>query len=330
MGVDVPFDSSVDSLVDLPAVVPVATQRGVRLLAQGLPGLAEPLDPQALAAVHPLWASDVAALGPWRLEQGLAWTPVSQAAASVDAPAGADIWVCGPCASTMDVARKLLTRGWLGAAGQAWGSVVAPVQTSGRGQLRRIWLSAPGNLQATVVMPPAPGLWNDLRPLVLGHLLAEALEGVCNGVRVKWPNDLLLNDRKIGGILVEERPGSILAGLGLNLAWAPREEDLRAGHCVAAGAFPALPGVSGILGLWRMLVNRLETGYVNALETFTPSEFLMIFQSRLAWMGRRVLVCEGASVRYEARIRGVSGQGELVLDRDGREILLLAGDVTPL
>ena len=327
-------DAPVDPASAATPAAPAAETRRVRLLARGLPGLAEPLDPQALAAVHPLWAADVAALEPWRLEQGLAWTPTRQASASADAPveapAGADIWVCGPCASTMDVARELVARGWLGAGGRAWGSVVAPVQTGGRGQLRRTWLTAPGNLQATVAMPLAVGLWNDLRPLVLGHLLAEALEGVCSGVRVKWPNDLLLDDRKIGGMLVEERPGSILAGLGLNLAWAPREEDLRDGHCVAAGAFPALNGVSGILGLWRMLVNRLETGYVNALETFTPGEFLMIFQSRLAWMGRRVLVCEGASVRYEARIRGVSGQGELVLDHDGREILLLAGDVTPL
>ena len=326
MSVDAPVDSS----VALTPAAPSAETRGVRLLAQGLPGLAEPLDPQALSAVHPLWAADVAALEPWRLDDGLAWVPVAQAEGVSGARAGADIWVCGPCASTMDVARELLRVGLLGASGQAFGSVVAPVQTGGRGQLRRTWLSVPGNLQATLVMPPAPGLWNDLRPLVLGHLLAEALEDVCGGVCVKWPNDLLLNDRKIGGILVEERPGSILAGLGLNLVWAPRDEDLRAGHCVAAGIFPAPTGDSGPLGLWRTLVKRLETGYINALETFTPSEFLMIFQSRLAWMGRRVLVCEGASVRYEARIRGVSGQGELVLDRDGREVLLLAGDVTPL
>jgi BirA family biotin operon repressor/biotin-[acetyl-CoA-carboxylase] ligase len=300
----------------------------LRILAQGLPGLAEPLAPAQLAAVHPLWATAVAALAPWRLEQGLAWVPGLPPAHSQgsDVMKGADILICGPCASTMDVARELVAQGRLG----AFGSVLAPAQTGGRGQLRRTWLSAPGNVLATMVLPTAEGLWNDLRPLVLGHLLAEALEGVCDGVRVKWPNDLLVNDRKIGGILVEERPGCVLAGIGLNLGWSPREEDLRHGHCVAAGSFPLPPDVSGVLGLWRMLVNRLETGYMTLLETFSPSDFLTIFQSRLAWMGRRVLVCEGASVRYEATIRGVSGKGELVLDCDGKEILLLAGDVTPL
>ncbi|PKN09283.1 MAG: biotin--[acetyl-CoA-carboxylase] ligase [Deltaproteobacteria bacterium HGW-Deltaproteobacteria-8] len=296
--------------------------RGLRILALGLPGLAEPLDPQSLASVHPLWAADVEALGPWRLEQDRVWLPGS--------PQGADISVCGPCSSTMDVARELVARGELGVFGQGWGSVIAPTQTGGRGQLRRAWLSSPGNVLATLVMPPAEGLWNDLRPLVLGHLLAEALGDVCGDVRVKWPNDLLLDDHKIGGILVEERPGCILAGIGLNLAWAPREEELRQGHCVAAGCFPAISGVSGVLGLWRMLVNRLETGYLSLLETFTPGDFLTIFQSRLAWKGRRVLVTEGAGVRYKARIKGVSGKGELVLDHEGREILLLAGDVTPV
>jgi len=307
---------------DIPPDPSALPPRGLRLLAQGLPGLAEPLDPERLAAVHPLWAADVEALGPWRLEQGRFWRPGS--------PQGADIAVCGPCSSTMDVARELVGRGELGASGQGWGSVLSPIQTGGRGQLRRAWLSAPGNVLATLVMPPAEGLWNDLRPLVLGHLLAEALGDVCEGVQVKWPNDLLLDDRKIGGILVEERPGCILAGLGLNLAWAPREEELRQGHCVPAGCFPAVPGVPGVLGLWRMLVNRLETGYRSLLGVFTPRDFLTIFQSRLAWKGRRVLVSEGAGVRYQARIKGISGKGELVLENEGREILLLAGDVTPV
>lgn len=310
----------------MPSESPTKLHGSLRILAQGLSSdlavLAESLDPGQLAAAHPFWASDVAALGPWRLEQGRAWLPDIHPVA----PQGADIVVCGPCSSTMDVARELVGCGAL----DIFGSVITPTQKVGRGQLRRAWLSAPGNVLATLVLPPAEGLWNDLRPLVLGHLLAEALEDVCGGVRVKWPNDLLVNDRKIGGILVEERPGCILAGLGLNLGWAPREEDLRHGHCVAAGSFTLPPGVSGVLGLWRMLVNRLETGYSALLETFTPSDFLTIFRSRLAWKGRRVLVCEGASVRYEATIRGVSGKGELVLDRDGREIQLLAGDVTPL
>jgi len=298
--------------------VPESDASGVRLLAEGLPGLADPISPDSLASFHPLWATD--------MQTFAHWSPCDDGMLRAEAPPGSAVVVCGPCSSTMDVARELVSRGCLG----VFGSVIAPVQTLGRGQLRRNWLSAPGNVLATLVCPPAQGLWNDLRPLVLGHLLAEALEDVCGPVRVKWPNDLLLDDKKIGGILVEERPGCILAGLGLNVAWAPGESDLRDGHCVAAAQFPGLQHIPGVLGLWRMLVNRMETGYTTLLETFTPSDFLTIFRSRLAWVGRRVLVTEGAGVRYEARVMGVSGIGELVLDSEGREIRLLAGDVTPL
>jgi BirA family biotin operon repressor/biotin-[acetyl-CoA-carboxylase] ligase len=288
--------------------------RNLALLVKGLPGLAEPATQESLAAAHPLWAADVAALAPFADADGLGRN-------------GADaVLVCGPCASTMDVARHLAGQGVLG----AWGSVVAPVQASGRGQLRRAWLSRPGNVLATLVCPPATGLWNDLRPLVFGYLFAEALCDLGQTVQVKWPNDLLCEGRKVAGILVEERGDCVLAGIGLNLAWAPPPEVLREGHCVAAGEFHTSVVGLGPARLWLALVNRVETGYVTLLEAFSPHEFLTIFRTRMAWQGRRVLVQEGASVRYEAIVRGISGEGGLVLDRAGQEVVLLAGDVIPV
>ena len=280
------------------------------LLAAGLPGLAEPISPNALAAMHPLWAADLAALG-----------PLAEGGAS-----SRSLMVCGPCTSTMDVARALCAEGRLA----PWGSVITPRQTSGRGQLRRAWISDAGNMMATLVCPPEDKPWNDLRPLVLGQLFAAALESLGPAVSVKWPNDILCNDRKVAGMLVEERGGCILLGIGLNLSWAPEPEALRAGHGVAAGRFAPAEAGLGPLRVWATLVNHVETGYINLLEACTPKEFLTIFRTRLAWMGRRVLVHEGIGVRYEATVRGVSEEGGLVLDRDGTEVVLLSGDVTPV
>jgi len=282
----------------------------VSLLAAGLPGLAEPVSSESLAAAHPSWSSDLAGLGP------LAAAPAS----------ATGVVVCGTCASTMDVARALVEQGRLA----PWGSVIAPMQSSGRGQLRRAWLSAPGNLLATLVCPPEAQPWNDLRPLVLGQLFAEALGSLGPAVQVKWPNDLLCNDLKVAGMLVEERGDAVLAGLGLNLAWTPERGALREGGSVAAGRFAPSRAGLGPLGLWAALVNHVKTGYITLLETSTPREFLTIFRSRLAWLGRRVLVHEGIGVRYEAVIRGISGEGGLVLDRAGEEVVLLSGDVTPV
>ncbi len=286
--------------------------RHFAILSQGLAALAEPVTTAALAAAHPLWKNDLSAMG-----------PVAEASATT---ATDSVLLCGPCASTMDVARELAGLDRLG----SWGSVLAPAQTTGRGQLRRAWLSRPGNVLATVVCPPETGLWNDLRPLVLGYLFAEALSGLGQAVQVKWPNDLLSDGRKVAGILVEERAGCVLAGIGLNLGWAPEPEALRDGHSVDAGEFCPSDGGLGPARLWLALVNRLETGYRTLLEAFSPREFLTIFRTRMAWQGRRVLVQEGASVRYEAVVRGISGEGGLLLDRAGQEVVLLAGDVTPV
>ncbi len=106
--------------------------------------------------------------------------------------------------STQDVARGL-----------AIGSmVVADHQTAGRGRLDRRWESPPGTaLLVSFVLPTSP-----LLSLAAGVAAAEACG---RGVRLKWPNDLLLAGGKVGGVLVEATPTKAICGIGINLTWAP-------------------------------------------------------------------------------------------------------------
>src|SRR4029077_20763259 len=106
--------------------------------------------------------------------------------------------------STQDVAR-----------GMPIGSVVlADYQTDGRGRLTHRWESPPGSaLLVSFVLPPNP-----LLSIAAGVAAAEACG---RGVRLKWPNDLLLDGRKVGGILVEASPARAICGIGINLTWAP-------------------------------------------------------------------------------------------------------------
>lgn len=106
--------------------------------------------------------------------------------------------------STQDVAREL----------PVGAIVVADEQTAGRGRLDRRWEAPPGaSLLASFVVAPNP-----LASIAAGVAAAEA----CGPeVRLKWPNDLLLDDRKLGGILVEGRAGKMVIGIGINLGWAP-------------------------------------------------------------------------------------------------------------
>lgn len=106
--------------------------------------------------------------------------------------------------STQDVARDL-----------AIGSiVVADHQTAGRGRLDHRWEAPPGTaLLVSFVLQPNP-----LLSLAAGVAAAEACD---HGVRLKWPNDLLLKGGKVGGVLVEATPVKAICGIGINLTWAP-------------------------------------------------------------------------------------------------------------
>jgi BirA family biotin operon repressor/biotin-[acetyl-CoA-carboxylase] ligase len=106
--------------------------------------------------------------------------------------------------STQDVARDM----------PIGSVVVADHQTAGRGRKERSWEAPPGtSLLVSFVLAPSR-----LLSLAAGVAAAEA----CGpDVRLKWPNDLLLDDRKVGGILVEATPHKAICGIGVNLTWAP-------------------------------------------------------------------------------------------------------------
>ena len=92
--------------------------------------------------------------------------------------------------------------------------VVADHQTAGRGRLSHRWEAPPGAaLLVSFVLSP-----NALLSLAAGVAAAEACG---KGVRLKWPNDLVLDGRKVGGILVESSPAKAICGIGINLTWAP-------------------------------------------------------------------------------------------------------------
>ena len=103
-------------------------------------------------------------------------------------------------------------------------AVLAEAQTGGRGSRGRAWHSPPGGLWLSVLYRPPSPAGVELLSLRLGLLVATALEAAAPAapVALKWPNDLMVGDRKVGGILCEARwQGESLAwvaaGLGLNV-----------------------------------------------------------------------------------------------------------------
>jgi BirA family biotin operon repressor/biotin-[acetyl-CoA-carboxylase] ligase len=189
----------------------------------------------------------------------------------------------------------------LARAGAADGLVVgADHQTAGRGRRGRTWESPAGSgLLVSVVLRPVPPLVT----LAAGLAAAEACEQVAGvATTLKWPNDVLLDSRKVGGILSELVGDAAVVGLGLNLTWAPE------------GAARLTPGVDRA---------ELLAAYLDGLED--PVDVLVRYRQRCATIGRRVRV-ELPGETVEGMAEAVDDEGRLVVD--GRKIT--AGDVLHL
>ncbi|MGH9224737.1 MAG: biotin--[acetyl-CoA-carboxylase] ligase [Acidimicrobiales bacterium] len=201
--------------------------------------------------------------------------------------------------------------------------VVADYQRSGRGRLGRRWESPPGcSLLCSVILPPAtPDRPAHLATMALALAASDACDDVA-GVRplLKWPNDLLVDGAKLGGILGEILDGvALVMGLGLNLNWA------------AAGAVPPGSGVSLDALAGRTVDRRaLVTAVLLHLDSHlaVPVDGLLDgYRARSATVGQRVRLKLGSGT-IEGDAVGISSHGHLLIDEaGGGRHVIAAGDV---
>lgn len=213
----------------------------------------------------------------------------------------------------------------LAAAGAPDGLVaVADEQTAGRGRLGRTWVAPPGaSLLVSLLLRPRVTV--DRRHLVVTAAALAAVEAVAAvagfDALVKWPNDLVVDDRKLAGILAEAAGSAVVVGMGLNVHWDELPADLAslATACNLCGA----PGVDRgeLLAAWLVgLDHRLD-----ALESVTAEA-----RGRSATLGRRVRV-ELPTEVFEALAVDLDPAGHLVVRTDdGTARTVAAGDVVHL
>jgi len=207
--------------------------------------------------------------------------------------------------STNALARDLASRG------APHGTLVtATEQVAGRGRQGRGWTARPGAslVCSWVVRDPSP-----LLSLAAGAAVAE----VCGvAARVKWPNDVLIDGRKVAGILVEGRPQEAWAvlGIGINVALLPQD-------------FPQeLQGRAGSLGLTQADVDPTLVRLGSALEHWLPvpgADVLAEVRTRDVLLGQTVTWANGTGTAA-----GIDESGRLVVRlADGGEARLDAGEV---
>jgi BirA family biotin operon repressor/biotin-[acetyl-CoA-carboxylase] ligase len=145
-----------------------------------------------------------------------AWQPRPLADPTVAALGGWSVWYAAETGSTN---ADLLAR----ADAPDRTVLVAGHQTAGRGRLDRTWDAPPGaNLLTSILFTDVPEQPGDLTRAV-GIGAVEAVAAVTGlAARLKWPNDVLLDGRKLAGILAQRSPsGPVVVGIGLNVGWAP-------------------------------------------------------------------------------------------------------------
>jgi BirA family biotin operon repressor/biotin-[acetyl-CoA-carboxylase] ligase len=203
---------------------------------------------------------------------------------------------------------------------------VADAQTRGRGRLGRSWHSPRGeNLYASFVLRPSfEPARAPLVTLASGLAVADALAPLVRAnVTIKWPNDVLVDDRKVAGILAEAHIGGsdtdwIVIGIGINVHARSFPSDIaaRATSLAIAGA-SRLDRAALFVDVASALSARLDQLASGALSVIRD------FEGRDALRGRAVTV-DGAP----AVARGITESGALVIVRaDGSEAHCVAGEV---
>lgn len=214
-------------------------------------------------------------------------------------------------------------------AGEASGLVVvADHQSAGRGRLGRTWEAPAGaSLLMSILLRPTIRLEAvHLLTMAAGLAMADAVEAVAGfAPTIKWPNDLLVGDRKLAGMLTEAEVTdgevtAVVVGIGVNVQWTdfPPEIaqtatacNLVVGHDVSRDA----------------LLDAFVARYGSRLADLdaVPEDY----RARLGTLGRRVRI-ELASESFEGEAVGVSDDGSLEVRTDDGPRIVTAGDVIHL
>ena len=224
--------------------------------------------------------------------------------------------------STNDEAKRLLRAGT-----PAPVVVWARAQQGGRGRDGRSWSSPSGNVYASLMLRPAgPPLVVAQLGFVTALAIADALGARVPRVEIKWPNDVLVDGRKIAGILLETEGvaatgvDGLISGFGINVAHHPHDTRLPATSLRAAGVPDA--SVEAVLGDVLRCFERWEA--IWSRQGFVPV--------REAWRARAKGIGSAIQVRLpretlDGIFLDIDGRGALVLQTADGVRTITAGDV---
>lgn len=227
----------------------------------------------------------------------------------------------------------------LGEEGEPHGTVVvADIQNAGKGRRGRQWQTLSGTALAfTILLRPefAPDKASMLT-LVMALSVAQAVEEVsCVTATIKWPNDIVMNKKKICGMLTEmtmtpemDEIQYVVIGAGINVNNGSAEEFQEEIRQTATSLKIEAGRQINRAGLLERVLVRFEENYGTFLETLDLSRLRETYQEHLQGVGKEVKVLDPTG-EYTGISRGINDRGELIVEKEnGESVRVYAGEVS--
>lgn len=208
--------------------------------------------------------------------------------------------------------------------------IFAKSQKQGHGRRGRTWVSEPGNLFCSIILKPDCPLGEASQlSFVMAVSVANALDQISVGAiksQCKWPNDVLIDGKKVSGILLEtiqhqnQQLDGIIAGVGINVMHHPSEKEFRATSLIAEG-------VNEVTA--ESVLESLSDHFARWYAIWRTEGFQTI---RYAWLDKAFGVGDTVKVQlasstYSGVFESLDPNGAMILNEDGNRRHIAAGDV---
>lgn len=210
-------------------------------------------------------------------------------------------------------------------------AVLAHEQTAGRGRSGRSWQAAPGASLCLSLGMSMAGHQLPFLPLCVGVAVAQVLETLNLPVRLKWPNDLLIANQKLGGVLCESfhtdgGPVTVM-GVGLNLLPVNVPQALSGQGATSLAASLPVGTVPSALALAQYIVSSILNLIHQAQQQGVAAVFNPFIQ-RDAWLGCNVQVLDQGEVCFTGKAMGINEHGAYLVNTESGLQAVHAGDLS--
>jgi BirA family biotin operon repressor/biotin-[acetyl-CoA-carboxylase] ligase len=213
--------------------------------------------------------------------------------------------------------------------------IIAEEQLKGKGRMGRHWVSPRGKgIWMTIMLKPQIAPADAAKvTLLTACAVCRAIEQTCNiSPQIKWPNDILLNGKKLCGILTEmsieqDEINYLIVGIGINVNIEPQDlpQEL---HSVATSV--RIEKGSSIVRkeLTAAIINNFEHCYKNFIEASSIEGFLKEYKERSALLGREV-TASSSFLSLKGKVLDITKEGQLLLQlEDGSMKEIISGEVS--